>query len=295
MIGSRLRGVDGPKTQLWTLTGEGQNAAYQILEREQDSTGEPLGLNIELYRASTLDNPYLSDGVKNRLKRQYAGTQREERALYGGWGSSGGTLLSREQLQFINADELAGGPYQYHIGVDLAYLADKRKANRTDSDHTAVALVAYDQQESTAYLLDVSTKRGATMREQIQWLGDLASDIPKPVVTVEETGAQRYFIQEAKSEITGRVTGANPTESKDSRIQDLSIVFERADCVLVNQSEDEHLGYDERFQPFVREWSQYENSSDSPDVIDAVYYAVHNLQLGESNVPVIEGANPFGK
>jgi len=295
MIGSRLRGVDGPGTQLWTLTGEGRNAAFQILEREQDSTGEPLGLNIELYRASTLNNPFLSEAEKDRFKRQYAGTQREERALYGGWGSSGGTLLSRDQLQFINADELGDGRYKYHIGVDLAYLADKRKANETDSDHTAVDLVAYDQQDNLGYLLDVNTTRGATMREQIQWLGDLADDIPNPVVTVENTGAQRYFTQEARETIAGRVNGVSPTESKESRIQDMSILFEREDCVLVNQSIDEHLGYDSRFQPFVREWSQFESSDESPDVIDAVYYALHNLHLGDyGGTPVIEGADPFG-
>jgi hypothetical protein len=39
MITTRLRGVDGPKTQLWTLTGEGYNAAWEILEQRQDADG----------------------------------------------------------------------------------------------------------------------------------------------------------------------------------------------------------------------------------------------------------------
>jgi len=65
MIGSRLRGVDGPKAQLWTLTGNGHNAAFDILERKQDSDGEALGLNIDLVRASTLNNPFLNTGERN--------------------------------------------------------------------------------------------------------------------------------------------------------------------------------------------------------------------------------------
>jgi hypothetical protein len=45
MITTRLRGVDGPKTQLWTLTGEGYNTAWEILEQRQDADGGPVGLD----------------------------------------------------------------------------------------------------------------------------------------------------------------------------------------------------------------------------------------------------------
>jgi hypothetical protein len=94
MIGSRLRGVDGPKTQLWTLTGNGYNAAYEILEKQEDSDGEPLGLNVELVRASTLENPYLTDSDKDRFERQYGETGREEQALYGGFAAAQGLVYS---------------------------------------------------------------------------------------------------------------------------------------------------------------------------------------------------------
>lgn len=74
MMGSRLRGVAGPKRQLWTLTGNGYNDAYEILEKRHNENGDPIGLNIDVVRASTLDNPYLSDAEKERFKRQYADT-----------------------------------------------------------------------------------------------------------------------------------------------------------------------------------------------------------------------------
>ena len=94
MIGSRLRGEDGPQTQLWTLTGNGYNAAYEILERQEDTNGEPLGLNIDVIRANTLENPYLNDGAKERFKRQYAGGSREEQALFGGFAAAQGLVYS---------------------------------------------------------------------------------------------------------------------------------------------------------------------------------------------------------
>jgi hypothetical protein len=94
MITTRLRGVDGPKTQLWTLTGEGYNAAWEILEKRQDADGEPIGLDIDVVTASVLDNPYLTDGDKERFQRKYEGTAREEQALHGGFAAATGLVYS---------------------------------------------------------------------------------------------------------------------------------------------------------------------------------------------------------
>ena len=94
MIGSRLRGVAGPKTMLWTLTGNGYNAAWEILEKREGADGDPIGLGIEIVRASTLENPYLDDATKERFERQYAGTGREEQALHGGFAAASGLVYS---------------------------------------------------------------------------------------------------------------------------------------------------------------------------------------------------------
>lgn len=94
MITTRLRGVEGPKTQLWTLTGEGYNAAWEILEKRQDADGEPIGLDIDVVTASVLDNPYLTDGDKERFKRKYEGTGKEEQALHGGFAAATGLVYS---------------------------------------------------------------------------------------------------------------------------------------------------------------------------------------------------------
>lgn len=109
MLGSRLRGVDGPKQQLWTLTGNGYNAAWQILEKREDADGEPLGLNIELIRASTEENPYLDPSDVERFRRQYEGTGREEQALRGGFAAAQGLVysnFSRETHVVDHADAL---------------------------------------------------------------------------------------------------------------------------------------------------------------------------------------------
>lgn len=94
MMGSRLRGVEGPKVMFWTLTGNGYNAAWEIIEKRRDSDGEPIGLDIDVIRASTLENPYLDPADKDRFERQYGGTGREEQALHGGFAAAQGLVYS---------------------------------------------------------------------------------------------------------------------------------------------------------------------------------------------------------
>ncbi len=284
MTGSRLRGVSGPKTQLWTLTGNGRGAAFDVLERNQDSNGEPLGLTTEIVRASTLDNPYLDTSDKERFKRQYGNTQREKQALYGGFAAGTGTLLSRDQLQFTHIDDLPDTEFRFHIGVDLSYVASKRRAEATDSDYTTAVIVGVSPSKNQAFMLDVARTRGLTLRQSIQWLAEIARQAPAPTIKVEDVGAQSWWIQEARDSLPGKVVSVSPgTTSKESRIQDMSILFERGDVQLVNRDRDENLGYDERFRPFVREWLEFGSGNDSPDLLDAAYYALQDIHLGSGS------------
>jgi len=94
MLGGRLRGVDGPQQLCWTLTGNGYNGAWEIIEQRQDETGDPIGLEIDCVRASTLANPYLAEGTRDRFKRQYEGTGREAQALEGAFAAAQGLVYS---------------------------------------------------------------------------------------------------------------------------------------------------------------------------------------------------------
>jgi hypothetical protein len=108
MMGSRLRGENGAQTQLWTLTGNGYNDAWEILEKRETADGEPLGHDIEVIHASTLDNPYLSDGEKESFERQYGDTAREEQAIAGGFAAAQGLVydFSRD-THVVEPDEAA--------------------------------------------------------------------------------------------------------------------------------------------------------------------------------------------
>ena len=280
MIGSRLRGVDGPKVQLWSTTGNGHNAAYEILERQEDSNGDPLGLNIEVVRASTLENPYLTDEDKQRFKRQYANTSREGQALFGGFASGGGNLLKQEQLTFIGADDLPDGNLQYRMGVDLGYVSSERRAEQTDSDYTAVVCIGINQKNNTAYLFDLARSRGDTLREGIEFVAGIAEQLPDPTVCIESVGGSQFFVDEARQQVPGAIQEVTPTDSKADRITDMSVLFDRDDVVILNQEIDDDLGYDARWVDWVRQYATFGNDDDSPDLLDATWLALNDAPIG---------------
>jgi len=94
MMGTRLTASEGSKTMFWTLTGNGYNAAWRILEKREDANGDPIGSRITVERASVLDNPYIDDADKKRLLRQFEDGEREEQALHGGFEVAQGLVYS---------------------------------------------------------------------------------------------------------------------------------------------------------------------------------------------------------
>lgn len=179
MIGSRLRGVAGPKDQLWTLTGNGYNAAFEILERQEDSNGDPIGLNIETIRASTLTNPYLDQGEKERFERQYGETSREEQALHGGFAAAQGLVysnFSRDMHVIPHGEALDRIQDEWRIyGYDAGW-NDPRvllEIGRTD----------YDQ----FVALDEFYKSGSHVSDAVAWLN--RNDKPKGTIYCEHEPA----------------------------------------------------------------------------------------------------------
>lgn len=132
MVSTRLTADRGPKVQFWTLTGNGYNAAWSVLEKQEDIDGGELGHTVELVRASVLDNPYIAGEDKSRLERQFEGGGREDQALHGGFSSTQGLVYSnfrrnthviehgeaRDLVEDASDDEEAFRIYGYDSGWD---------------------------------------------------------------------------------------------------------------------------------------------------------------------------------
>ena len=186
MLGSRLRGVDGPKTMCWTLTGNGFNDAWVILEKRRDSTGEPLGLEIELVRGSTLENPYLDAGDHERLERQFGDTERAEQALHGGFAAATGLVydtFSRETHVIPHAEAAACVVDDWRVyGYDAGW------------DSPGVVLEIGKTPLDQLVVVDAFYETESHIEDAIEWLKDRPSGViycehkPSHIDKLEEAG-----------------------------------------------------------------------------------------------------------
>ncbi len=96
MLVSRQRTDQGPNVTLWTSTGSGYGQFYDITERKVTPDEEPIPWadRMRVVVANSLDNPFLPDEAKAKLRAQFEGTEREEQALAGGFSAAQGLVYS---------------------------------------------------------------------------------------------------------------------------------------------------------------------------------------------------------
>lgn len=255
MVTTRLRGVDGSKTQLWTLTGEGYNAAWEILEQREDGDGDPIGLDIEVVRASVLDNPYLTAGEKERFRRKYEDTGKEEQALHGGFAAATGLVysdFSREThvLDHTDAVELVKDGRRVY-GYDAGW-RDPRVV-------IELGKTAYDQ----LIVLDEFYRTETPVKDAIAW--------------VDDRPRGRIYAEHAPADIQKFENAGHRVEKAEKSIDDgINEVRERLDADADPEGRPGLLVSD-RCEHLVREFLGYKEedigkSGATDHALDAVRY-----------------------
>ena len=95
MLTSRQRTQQGPNVMLWTSTGAGFDDYYDITERKVAADGEselPWADRMKVVVGDSRNNPFLPEDAVEKLKRQFAGTEREVQALAGGFAAPTGLV-----------------------------------------------------------------------------------------------------------------------------------------------------------------------------------------------------------
>lgn len=128
MLTTRQRTDIGPNTTLWTSTGNGFNQFYDITERQVNKDDEPLRWadRMRVIEASTEDNPFLPEDGLEKIRAQFAGTEREEQGLHGGFAAAEGLVYSQfsRQAHVVDADtvaELVDGSADPIYGYDAGW------------------------------------------------------------------------------------------------------------------------------------------------------------------------------
>ena len=92
MLLSRQRTEQGPNVTLWTSTGNGFNQFYDFVERQVTPDDDPLPTRLTNVIADSRNNPFLPE--KEKLVRQFEGTEKEEQGLAGGFAAAEGLVYS---------------------------------------------------------------------------------------------------------------------------------------------------------------------------------------------------------
>ncbi|WP_080503566.1 hypothetical protein [Halococcus thailandensis] len=181
MMGTRLTADTGPKVMFWTLTGNGYNASWEVLEKREDSDGNPLGTRIVVERASVLENPYIAEEDKERLRRQFEGGGREEQALHGGFAAATGLVysnFSRDMHVIPHAEA------REHVDETDEWRAYGYDAGWNDPRVLVeVGKTPYDQ----LVVLDEFVESGAHVEDAIRWLEE--NDKPRGTIFAEHEPA----------------------------------------------------------------------------------------------------------
>ncbi len=162
IMGTRLTADVGPKIMAWTLTGNGFNSAWRILDQREDKNGDPIGSTVEIIRADVEDNPYIDEADKARIRRQFEGTKRAAQALRGGFAAAQGLVYEhfspsthvvdhQEALERVEADWRV---YGYDAGWN-----DPR-----------VVLEAGKTEHNELVILDEFYESGTHVDRAIEWL-----------------------------------------------------------------------------------------------------------------------------
>lgn len=227
-------------------------------------------------------NPHITDADKKAIRDAHPHGLLEQE-VEGQFVEVGSGLLNREMLSFVDLEDLPEHELSWYVGVDIGVESDARKAQDNDTDYWAAAAIAHDSMSNTAYLVDVTRRRGLSLQQGVGWLADILEGLPTTRVVAEANQAQRWFVQSA-TEAGLNVDPVTNTTNKEDRIIQLSVPFENEKVKIVDRPEVD-------WSDFVSEWVAFPNGRHD-DQLDAVEMALSQISLGGSVQAY--GGNAYG-
>jgi len=279
-----------------TSTPRGKNHDYQFFVGEQDAERYTRGQStihetddrLAITNVSTGANPHLDPDDVQAIRDEHPSGLLEQE-VEGGFVEPSGGLFKPDMLEFVTPEDLPNRDFRWVAGVDVGVESDRQKAQTTDSDYWAIALLAVDKMSKTAFLADVLRERGMTLKQGVTWIQEQLRSVPRPEVYVESNQSQRWLKQELSDQGLNASAVMN-TSKKEDRIVQLTLPLERGDIQLVNREMDDLLGYDPRFKELVSEMLSFPNGSHD-DMVDALEIATQHIDLGGSSA--VFASNPY--
>jgi len=267
MLVTRQRTEVGPNTTLWTSTGNGFNQFYDITERQVDRDDEPLPWSDRLHvvQASTEQNPFLPDEGLEKIRQQFAGTEREEQGLHGGFAAAEGLVYNQFSRQthvksqtWIDAhvDTEAMPTYGYDAGWGHPRVLVQFRP--THHDQWAATRLYYETETAFEDLCDPSDGSGWVYDRDLDRGHLYAEHEPEHIQKFRRAGFDAVKAEKSLDEGIPHVRGRLDTD--DAGRPGLVVSDDLTELIQEFQSyKEEHVG----------------SSGDVPDhVLDATRYAL---------------------
>jgi phage terminase large subunit len=168
MLISRQRTSRGPNVTLWTSTGNGYNQFYDFVERQETPDDEELPTRITNIIADSRNNPFLEE--KEKLTRQFEGTEKAEQGLAGGFAAAEGLVyptfsrgthvVSRSDVEVVDDWRIYGYDYGFkHPRVLL-------EIGKTPADQYVVLDCYYRTEMPLDHLIDPDDGTGWVLENE---------------------------------------------------------------------------------------------------------------------------------
>ena len=235
-------------------------------------------------------NPYVDDEDIAAIREAHpSGILQQE--VEGQFVDVGGGVFQRDMLSWIHPDEITTNQLRPIIAVDPAATVDAQRAESQDSDYWACAVVYAYPRKDKIYVTETARRRGMTLQEGCQWIGQIAKQVPQASVVAEANQAQRWLIDALKDHGV-YAEPVTSTRNKESRILDLSIPLENRTIEFVDHNAEtpDDVGTNPPYQELIGELLSFPEGSHD-DMVDALHRAVDYAPVSLGTT--ILGSDPY--
>lgn len=162
MLISRQRTEGGPNVTLWTSTGNGYNQFYDFVELQETPDDDPLPTRLTNVIADSRNNPFLEE--KEKLTRQFEGTEKESQGLAGGFAAAEGLVypsfsrnthvVDRSDVDVVDDWRIYG--YDYGFKDPRVLL----EIGKTPADQYVALDMYYETEKTLEHLVDPTDGTG---------------------------------------------------------------------------------------------------------------------------------------
>lgn len=174
-----------------------------------------------------------------------------------------GSVFRSEWLTYVDELPKPRSSYRWIAGMDLGLVDDLQQAAENDTDWTAIAVIAWNDEVGRGYLTKLTRERGMSVKAAAEWAVEQLEGIDVDQMLVEQN-ANRGVAQRLRDDSPIPAEGDTSTGDKEERIHNLSAEFESSTLRIVGDPSD---GVWRNFE--VNEWLQFPNANHD-DRLDAI-------------------------